>query len=226
MKHGSFDAYDTSRMYFDPKSPGFIKNMNKFPEFKLKSLGDNREKYLVYIAMMYDKNSELSKNNEYTYWQKKKIAAEMAGFKLIDGRFEVEVEDALFSKNEDFVKAMIRYLRFQHMPKFTQLKYYEMLNDQLAMNAMMNQDNDAMKKVTELTKEIAVLTDDIFGGEESYRAIEKLYADVDEIDISGIRAEGVAKKLEEGGKLEEFSPYPNYDSTGDIKFEGDEIPIG
>lgn len=217
--------YDTSRMYFDPKSEGFIKKMNKFPEFKLKSLEHDREKYLVYIAMMYDKNSELSKNTEYTYWQKKKIAAELAGFKMENGRFEEDVEEALLSNNEDFLTAMVRYLRFQHMPKFTQLKYYEMLHDQMAISAIEDRNTKAMREATELTTVIANLTEEIFGGEETLKAVEKLYEDIDEIDINSIRPEGVAKEIEKGNKLEENSPYPNYKKTNDLKFAGDDIPV-
>lgn len=226
MKHNTLDAYDTSRMYFDPKDKGFVKKISKFPEFTLLGLEADRDKYLIYIAMMYDKNSELAKNTELTYWQKKKLAAEIAGFKMVDNRFDKEVEEILLSNNEEFLKAMVRYLRFQHMPKFTQLKQYEMLNDQLAMNAMLNRDTSAMKKATELTKSIAELTDEIFGGEETFKAIEKLYEDLDEIDIDIIKPEGVAKELEKGNKLEQFSPYPKYGGTGDIKYEGDEIPVG
>jgi len=204
------DIYETSQFAFDPKDKDFYIKLKKYPEFQLNSHPKDRHKYLVYIALMYDKHSDIRSNTEMTYWQKKKTSALAAGFKLTDGEFSKDVEYSLLSKDKEIISAILRYLKFQYTPEFTQLCMYQMLHDIILKEAIVNQKPSLLKEATSLTKIISELEETIYGGKELVNAKEALYETVGKFDL-GIRAEDIARGLEEGKTFHEFGKFGDYE---------------
>lgn len=214
--------YDTSRFAIDPKDNKFFEKMGKYPEMELKSTGVDRGKYLVYITLMYDKHSDIRLNKELTYWQKKKTAALAAGFKLKNNTFDPFVESCLLSENEEVLGAMMRYLQLQYMPEFTQLCLYSMLHDVIWRGAILKQETNLLKPANDITVKVTELEEKVFGGKELIKAKEALYQKIGKLDL-GIRAEDVAKKMENNESFSDWSKFGDY-VPDQLEFAGDEIP--
>lgn len=214
---------NTKSFLFDPKSEDFEERMlSRSSIFDLKK---HRKKYLTYIALMYDIQSELRRNNK-DYNNRKFEAGKIAGFELENGRFNKDVEDTLLGEDDNFNKAVI------------QMVYYSFNNDYKLLFILEEQYNKAMseysskivdfdeksrKLLTTMKEQIEEIENKIFGGTETINLRKALYSGIDATRSRLPRVENVLIEFEENGLID-YSPYPGY-FPEKLKFVGDTLPI-
>lgn len=218
---------DTSRFMFDPSSKESIelaKQHKEFKElFKDSSLVRNK-RYLSFMCLMCDKNSDILKNRTLTYPQRKRMAAEAAGFKLKDGKFDKKDEDVILGKHERFNIALIKYLSLQRDADITQLAIYDEIRNKNYVEAYTSGDDKATKVTIAITEKIKELEAEIFGGEEKSSLMRQaLYEAVGEKQLK-LKPEDIANHLDDGGDLKGFGPYGDDYKPEDITFVSDTKP--
>jgi len=206
MKLGQFHDKEFAQMMYSPaKIPegtgvlSFYKDLSKVKEFRLDpGEGIENNKLMVYILLMYDKNSPY--RTKYSDPLKRKVEiAHDAGFELIEGGiFEAPVEDFLRGRNAIVNRKISAYVRLHRSYKYAfqvmiESSYYNLmeeilggemknfskardLKDELENNLLelLNQDNNP------------ILKDEIL----RYMEAERL----------ALRPEDIAKKLQDGEK--------------------------
>jgi len=167
----------TERFIFNPKSPDFEdKLVSVNPIF---NLSRNRKKWLTYLAICYDVNSEIRRNHP-EYMQRKFLSAQIAGFKLDEqsGKFTKYVEARLLKQDEEFNKVVSEFCR-KVINKDYEL--YELLIDKFNLELEKRNasgdtlDETGRKNLQAMKKDIEDLEKIIFGGEESVELKNQLY---------------------------------------------------
>ena len=220
---------DCSKMYFNPRSKGFVDEMNAIPGISKRKIGTIKQVNLYkYIVLMYDPYSPLVADMP-DWWARKFEAVEASGFKVkADNTLQVPVERFLLGKNEAVNDAIIDYLAYINRPIWTKLIY---LNEVLlyctkeALGGKQGNTND-IAKIAKLQSEIATSTRDLMGEDlkEDTKAFKKrLYHRVEEARLA-IRPEDYAKKIAGGSDLYEDSPYGEKYAVQRIKLIGDHEP--
>jgi acylphosphatase len=171
---------NTKSFLFDPKSEDFeIKMISKSKVFDLK---EDRKKWLTYITLVYDVNSEIRKNYR-EYMQRKALSADISGFKRNkEDHFEDNVENCLLGEDDNFNKVVCEY------SKHIMDKDYKLL--QLLINKYdleLDKQREALGSLKEkersnlngMKQDIEELVNKIYGGEESARFKRIFYEDID-----------------------------------------------
>jgi hypothetical protein len=215
---------NTKNFLFDPKDDNFEQKMiERSSVFDLKK---DRKKWLTYITLVYDLQSEI-RRNQRDYTQRKIDAAKISGFELVkDGerknRFTVYAENTLVGENDDFNRAVI------------QLIYYMFNNDYKMLFILEEQYNNAMsnyssklvefdektrKLLTTMKEQIEEIESKLFGGVEVINMRKALYAGIDGARERMPRKEVEIEEYEKNGLID-YSPYPGY-TPNKIVFAGD-----
>ena len=182
---------------YPPFDPQTVEALEKFPEFQFQI--KDKAKFIAYLILVYDKNSEYFIRNADNLYQRKKIVAEKVGFKLDEaGHFEKYVEEVLTGEREEFNLAMLRYVRFANIPDLPVLiKSIELLDYE--MSAKLPSDpvkrDKVRSNIKNLLKDIEELEIRIFTGRESEKARETLYKLIDGFRVP--RPETIAKDTAE-----------------------------
>ena len=181
---------------YDPFDPGTVDKLNEFIEFaqfKIKQ----KEKFITYLILVYDRNSELFVLHADNLYLRKKEAALKAGFTVnTDKHFPDYVESVLVGENEEFNLCQFRYIRFAGVPDLPVLiRYLEMLDKE--MSGKLPDDpakrGVVMKNIEALHDKIDVLEQRIFTGRESEAARESLYRLIEKIRVP--RPEFIAQDI-------------------------------
>jgi hypothetical protein len=212
---------NTSKFIFDPKAEDFEQSM--IAKSEIFNLKKSRKKYLTYITLLYDPQSELRRNNK-DYYNRKFECGKLAGFELKEGSFDKEVESTFMGDNDSFNRAVVQYI------------YYSFNNDYKLLFILEEQYNNAMrdyfkisefdeksrKLLTTMKDQIEELETKIFGGTETINTRKALYAGLDSTRERLPRKENELIEFEENG-LVDYSPHPGY-FPEKLKFIGDKIP--
>jgi hypothetical protein len=214
---------DTSRFLVDPQSKTFLKDMKALSDvFDMEST----RKALIYITLMYDKESYYRKEIG-NLMDRKFACGEAAGFPLQDNeRFNEIVEEAMLGKHASFNKAVVQYAAMQYDLKFIKLISYELNFYRFNTTYMSIGDKDGKikRQINELEVEITALQREIFGGDETKDLLKALY--------QGTAASRL--RIDPEGSMDEFSvnrlayttPWGNYklDKANVVNFVGDSVP--
>lgn len=213
------EGISTEKFYFDPKKPDFIKQSYKYPEFDLKKFGNLRENLLIYIIVLYDKHSPIREDKDMPFMQKKREAAEMAGL-MRNGKIKDEIANVLLGENDEFNKALAKYLTFQHSILLTRIAVLELVQEKAILNAMKMGDNKAIQLSLQTTEELEKALNEASGGNEWHKIKEAIQTEAGK-HTDGLRVEDMVEKAQDG-KLE--SPYPNDYKPEDIKYLSHQKP--
>lgn len=187
----------------DPTLPDkrLVASMEKFPEFKAPLGALDKANVIRYIVLFYDMASELGKMWPDLF-KRKLETAKLAGFKTGKGnKFSEDVADMLIGLNTDVNRMIVRYVKLSPEPDYpTYISYQSMLMQQIVAS-MKSTDAKEIKEIrqniTDLNKQISVLTGILFRGDDSGSLIKALYSSMEE-DKLGIRPEDIAKALRDG----------------------------
>lgn len=219
--------FNTAGMTYNPSSLDFMPRMEMIPEFKGY---DNlfKEEVFRYIALMYDINSPVRKY-ENDYYLRKRLCAELAGFKKKDDKFQDEVENIiLFSNNEAAALTVIFITSFSSPDYFNLILNWEsMQRIMLDMSNKKKIESSIIKEMDLATKRVNDLTKSLFnsGDLDEIKIVKKLLYRSADMRKNQFRPEDIAKELMNGGYFNEGNPYgDNYNVDG-LKFLGDDEEI-
>jgi len=195
---------NVSKLKFDPTSPDFVKNFTPYKEFMVDPWQYDvpRHVILTYVVLMYDPGSELIEQVP-NYWQRKRIAAQMAGFPVMRsgeraGMFGLQEESILLGQSDTINRMCIRYCLLFHDVEYMTLVSYMELFIQETMRVMELNDTKDSKaiigNVDTLNVKIRELSALVFGGREAEDMKKELYKSVIS-EMLVIRPELIAKKL-------------------------------
>lgn len=215
----------TKNFLADPKSVDFEKELiSRSSIFDLKK---NKKKWLTYIALVYDVQSELRRNNRDSI-NRKFEGAKLAGFELNDdGHFSKDIEDILLGKDDHFNQAVNQFVYYQFNNDYKLLYVLEEKYDiQIKEQAMSLKPITAKDRenLTETKNQIEELIDKIFGGTETINMLKALYQGLDNVRDRIPRLEVAVDEYEKNG-LDPYCPFPNKYRPNKLKFVGDSIPI-
>jgi hypothetical protein len=179
--------------------------LQRFPEFALPLENIDHDKVIRYVIYAYDKRSPLL--SEKNLIKRKMLACKLAGFELVDNKYEASVEAMIRGHNTFITRMICRYCRNQRDLTYAlMVAGLESFFDSMAKLSApiegtdMKEFNDRAALYTHMTKIISSLegnANEVFNGE-----IELLYeADEIEQEESGkIRSypEFIAQMREEG----------------------------
>lgn len=220
---------DFSKCLYDPFDKGILDKMLKNPilaeEFSLDwgVAEKDKEKICRFIVLMYDYYTPT--RLEYRdYWNRKLECSILAGFNINPktGELPSSVEGVLTAENEVAFAAIAKYMLVTGGMDYMVLWGYIV---QLATitKAAFSGETD-MKMITSsvnLRKQIEILTDKLFGGQETEKAKQLLYIQI--ASKSSIRPEAFSKRIGDGDMLDDCSPYDGY-IPDKMHFLGDEEP--
>lgn len=222
----TLDQIDTSKFLVDPKSKDFVKSMHELSDvFDFKLYKANQKKFLVYLTLVYDKESYFRKDVK-NFIQRKYEAAVCADLRLNeDGHFAREVEDVIVGQNSEFNRAIVQYVSMQFNLEYAKIVVYEFnLYKKIQESFSKFDDKGLMKNlIDDLSNDISELEKKVFGGEEVTNVRKALYEGTNKSRLN-LRPE---EMLEEYAinKLRHLSPWGNYDLDQiQVNFVGDEIP--
>ena len=207
---------------FDPKKENFEETMVK--RSSIFDFNKDRKKWLTYLTVVYDINSEIRRNHS-EYMQRKAIGAEIAGFTMKENRYPKYVEERLLGNDMDFNRAIceICYFMFNNDYKLLELlveKYdLAIIEQRTSIKTLTDKDR---KNLQGMKSDIEELEGKIFGGEETLNLRRALYEGVDNLKDRLPRKEVEMDEFEKNG-LELWSPFKNY-KPDKLKFVGDKIP--
>ena len=195
---------NTSQLKFDPNGDSFLRDFDDYPEFDLKPwvYDISRRVALTYIVLMYDPKSDLIDQCP-NYWQRKRIAAEIAGFPIEKtgdrkGYFSPQSEALLLGESDTFNRMCIRYCLLFHDVDYISLVSYMELFIQETMKIMEgNTEKDSkvlIQNIDSLNEKIRIISDKVFGGDEANALRKELYKSVLS-EMIVLRPELIAKRL-------------------------------
>lgn len=218
---------DTSKFLEDPQKRDFVKNMeSRSSAFVFDISSVDYKKSLIYITLMYDKESYFRKGIS-NYLERKYEAGITAGFVLQpDNQFAKPVESALIGNRDEFNRAIIQYISLQYDLEYAKLVVYELEYYKLLMRAMkeMDRKGDTKKQIDSINNEIRELEKKIFGGEEVINVRKALYEGTARTRLR-LRPEDMNDEYAIN-KLTNLSPWGDYnlDIANVVNFAGDETP--
>lgn len=200
----------------NPKSELAIESLiDSYPELReeLDILESQRVKVIKFIILFYDLNSDV-KNYVPEFWERKRICATLAGFKLKDGKkYSKHVKNFLIGSNIVVNGMIIRYLLLFNNPDYIELQVASDMYQKQALKAMklgISAGADSVKKTNEnltiLNKKIKETTILVFGGKESSELEEKLYFEMQRNRLE-LRPEDIANVDKDGNKLKDYDKY-------------------
>lgn len=220
------------RCWMNPYKPKFLSGIQRelisFKEFDDSKLGKKR--VYTWIVMMYDPGSPWL-HEEKDYYNRKRETAMEAGFEIIGGSFEEDVEDVLLGKNEDVNKMVAAFISRFANPEYTQLINLLQLQHNVTTDVLKgNYDRGTVKTLDDLTNDINRLTNKLFGSGEYNEVLEAkkaLYQEAEDRRIK-LNPENIAKYKNENGNLpKDFNPYGDYDvdKMNYVSDEGEREPM-
>lgn len=215
---------DTKNCLFNPKSPAFMDEMGKEPEFNFRPYKVPLQNALTYIVLVYDPESQLFKKEQDSI-KRKEHAAIASGMPYTKKEgFSKESIEILLGQNEKVNEAIAKYVCMSNSVHVMALCSYERYYEQLIRDSFTQFKNFEPKNteiIAKLLEKILDLRKKILGGEESYLLHKTLTTKFQKISET-LKIENINDQFEENG-LDGFSPYGNY-RPSPLKFAGDNVP--
>jgi len=219
-----------SKCKVDPESSGFVKEFEDLhPDFKEDLfLGrTSRNSVFRFIVLMYDIESPyVIKYKDIT--TRRMQVARNCQFPKNGVEYDPEAERLVLGKNPRINKVALRYMFLQNDIEFLQYQSYQiMLYKQLKNTLDANYDDPSKytklkTSIDELSAELKKMQVIIFHGDESKDMKRSLYDFASKINLD-FRPEHRAKRIENGEKAVDESPYPDsYDGEQKLTFNNDE----
>ena len=219
------NSIDSSLFLFDFKKPDFVKKMTEIKQFDFKVAHLDRKKVLTLIVLLYDLSSELLHVFK-SYHQRKREAALMLEWPLnANGRFSEHVEYMLLGKHSEFNKAVVHYCFMSKNPYFVRLATLEFNYSKIAAESYKKYDDKVHDLLAKMEKDIILLREKIFGGDEVEKMRQALYEELEEVK-NMLTLEDRVDRIENGTQQEEGNPYGTDYNIDRLMYEGDEIPEG
>src|SRR4030042_2310063 len=216
----TLEHIDTSRFYVDIKVKGFVKTFKNInSKFDIRHEILTPEPILKYIALLYDPKSEI-RNAINHYPTRKRIAAKLAGFPVDEeGHFGADVEQMIWGEIPHVNKAIIQYAFLSTLNIYfvASIAYREMYFKELA-NSFKEYNKETIANLGKLQDKVIENENKIFGGDETEKLREELYAETSKIELP--TPEVVVKKLESGDDLKDWNPFSNGYKPNKIKYAG------
>jgi len=217
---------DVSKFLYDPFDPELVGKLSKYGEFSIGwgAAEKYKEGLCRYIVLCYDFESPL-RHRISDLSERKALSATMGGLsKTKSGKFPPVLEDALVGANEAVSLAVTKYLMLFGKPEFLLLEA-NMAQFAMETATMLKQagDKDTVKTARELAADINRLTRTLYGGEEPIETRKALYQRLEERRAQ-VRPEDLVKRISEGSKLKDYSPYGDDYDVEPMKFMGDSEP--
>lgn len=186
-------------------------SLNRYKEFSAEMSLD-RNIVLRYIIYMYDQRTPLRAIDNI--FKRKNEAAILAKFpEDKKNPFKKEYEDVILNKNQVVNRMIIRFVRIQKNPSFSQLVSYEeaFYNQLEKLRTDDREDQEKTKDLigntNQLRKNIDELTADLLSGDENRNLQEELYTQI-EYEQLGLSPEDIALKAQNGeDPLCGYNPY-------------------
>jgi hypothetical protein len=179
-----------------------VRKMEQFPEFKIELHPElDKAKVIRFIVLFYDMAEEISKMFPDVMVRKLECAT-MAGFKRgKDRKFDEHVGNMLIGRNKEANRMIARYVKLSPEPDYpSYVSYQSMLMQQIVLSMATTEPKEIKEirqNITDLNKQISVLTERMFRGDTSQALIKALYSSMEEEKL-GIRPEDIAKALKDG----------------------------
>lgn len=189
---------DYSKLMYDPFDPQTVKELEKYEEFQFSCR--NKQQVIAYMIIMYDYNNTELRRLYPDFFTRKREAALMAGLKPEkSGHFSEETENILTGQNDEFNRALVRFLlMFGHPDYPTLMGLREMHAKELEASmkgSSKPQDRRVILENLEKSAErIARMESMIFSGVEVENVRRALYVQL-EADRAGLRPEVIAQRI-------------------------------
>jgi ATP-dependent protease Clp ATPase subunit len=212
----TLDDINEKLYLYNPKSPESIQALiDTYPEFSenLDKLEKHKNKVAKFIIIFYDMNSDL-RGLIPDFWNRKKICAELVGFKVNEnGVFPKDIKEFLIGENENVNAMIVRYLLLFNNPDYVELEVATDMYNKQARQALKQKIGatpgtikDINKNLTDLNKKIKETTESVFGGKESSKLEEMLYAFMQRERLK-LRPEDIAINSGKDSELDEVDIY-------------------
>lgn len=213
---------DKKKYYYDPTADDLDQQLSKYDEFN-----ENYEldKTMVnrYIVLMFDMNTSL-RLDVRDFWERKRIAAQIAGFKFRPRvkEFEEPVESMLLGNNAAVNNAITKYIMLFGLPEYASLVIFQtMLVFEVQKTLRGTYNNNTSKNVDYIHKRISELTDLLYGGKEAINAKKALYSKIEK-DRRAEKPEDIIKRINDGDDLSDMNPYGESYKVDKMKYKGDD----
>jgi hypothetical protein len=215
----------TEGFYANPKSPDFVEKLEKVSDYFKVELpkGINKKRFLTFVSLMLDPNSELRKNIP-SLPQRKTLAALCAGFTLDkDNRFPKEVEDVLLGSDPNAARIMGEYCMLsQGIDFLVYTAYVRIFSDVVAMSFNPDKAKDSVTLISKIKSEIDSIEQKIFAGDETDKMRKSLYLSSKSISLN-IQPEDIVDRISRGDDLSDMNPYGDY-KPNKLTYAGEDSP--
>lgn len=187
-----------SHLMFDPFAPDTVQKLEQIPEFRFTMKDKN--KAIAFLILAWDVNNRSWQKQFTRYLDMKREAALLAGFELDrSNKFPRHVEDMIIGANEEFNRAVIRYLYLTGIPELPALSAHRELQS-VEMEAAFNPGTTPKERkeirvnIDAGTERISEYEEKIFGGRESESMRTELYRYMESMKLR-LRPEDIAKAI-------------------------------
>lgn len=203
---------------FDPKTVETLQD--RYEEFRLPTGHLKIEKVVTWVILMYDLKSEM--RMQFPDWRQRKIeCARLADwdYSVKTGRFQDSVMEMLNGENEAVNDMICRYCLLFPSPYYSAyVALWEMLvrETRASLDAKDSKTIETMRKnITEMTKQISVYSELIYGGETTVGLQNSLFKTINREKLR-LRPEDIAEDI----KDKDLSlPDPYYDGDDVVEEE-------
>jgi len=182
-------------------------DFNDYPEFTTPIRGDFNE-VIRYIVAVYDRRG--LRIYEENLNKRKKIAAELIGWKMTDGKFRKMHQEIMDGKDRVVNAMIIRFLKLHRSVEYATLvayeeAYFNMLSKMMTEDISKSDHETFMKIEQEVIKRSA----DFFNGDTN-KGLQNDLIEAIELDKLEFRPEDIARKLREGKEPVDYNPYEKW----------------
>lgn len=227
---------DDSLMRFKLNDPHFVEKISKeivaFAEFKHENVKSDimRRRIFSWITIMYDPNTPLRREMKDLY-KRKVYAGTLTGL-TIDlrmGKYQQWIEDIFSGIDPSVNKLIAKYIASFSSPEYMQLIGHVAMQERALENIIRGKaDKNLQSMFDASTEKVKELTNFLYGSgerDEVSEARRALYRQV-AYDLSEMRPERVSRAMASGeGLPDEWGPYEDGYTPGDINFVGDDPNI-
>jgi len=215
---------NTTKFLVDPNNQAFVRKMIALShDFDFLIPRVDKKKALRWLVLMYDKNSYFRKDIN-NFLQRMYEAGVTAGFSRDgEGKFSKDVENFMIGENDDFNKAVTRYLIAQYNVEYVKLVAYDFNYYKLYKASIKSWDKDMKKLMDDMMDDINELHEKLYGFDAPENMRKALYERTDASKLD-IRPEAMAEKFMMNGLID-LNQWGDYDLTQvGVNFVGDELP--
>ena len=219
--------YSFTSCLYNPDTTGFLKKITKgIHSFKAyEKINEDYLRIFKWVVYVYDRQSPLVKEIPEPMVRKGEGAI-LAGFTTDeDGKFDEEVEEFMFGKDDEINGLIVAYIsRFADPHYIMLVASWNLLLDGTRKLLSGKYDKGMYTTTKDITKDIEDLTRTVFSSGDKDESIEMkkaLYSRV-ENDRLKLNQENIVKYIDEHGELpKKFSPYGEGYKADKLKFVGD-----